>query len=222
MNNALHRLSRLAAFVPMLLILAVATTTIATAGKYNAVISIGDSLPTFENLPNTKGGTLSSSDLTADVVVLVSLANHCPWVKGMDGDLVKLAKQFSDESVSIVGMSFNHREDDRPAAMKDHAEKVGYTFDYVFDESQALGRALGAVRTPEYFVFNKERKLIYTGLLYDSPAKMNRDGSIKYTKGEPTEFYVADAINAALAGNTPVITQTKAHGCSVKYNQETT
>lgn len=193
--------------------------TSAVAGQYNDVISIGDTLPAFSELPNIEGNVLSSTDLDEDVVVMVTLANHCPWVKGMDADLVKLADQFKQHSVAFVGMGFNHREDDRLDAMKVHAKKNGYTFDYVFDESQDLGRALGAVRTPEYFVFNRDRKLIYTGLLYDSPAKMNRDGTVKYTKGEPTKFYVADAIKAALNGETPAVTETKAHGCSVKYLQ---
>src|SRR5262245_4730963 len=64
--------------------------TNAYAGKYNSVISIGDAMPSFDKLPAAAGGTLSSSELKEDVVVLVSLANHCPWVRGMDGDLVKL------------------------------------------------------------------------------------------------------------------------------------
>ena len=192
----------------------------AFAGKYNAVISVGDPMPEFSRLPNVSGDTLSSSDLKSDVLVFMSLANHCPWVKGMDADLVKLTDSYDGKSVSFVGMSFNHRDDDRLEAMKEHAKKNGYSFDYVFDESQEFGKALGAVRTPEYFVFNSERKLIYTGLLYDSPAKMNRDGTVKYTKGEPTRFYVADAINAALEGKMPEVSETQAHGCSVKYVQE--
>lgn len=192
----------------------------AIAGKYNAVISIGDSMPEFRALPSISGNSLSSSDLKSDVVVFVSLANHCPWVRGMDGDLVNLANNYEDKSVSFVGMSFNHREDDRLEAMKKHAKKNGYSFEYIFDESQEFGKALGAVRTPEYFVFNSDRKLIYSGLLYNSPAKMNRDGAISYTRGDPSEFYVADAIDAALEGKMPEVTETKAHGCSVKYAQE--
>lgn len=189
----------------------------AAAGEFNAVMSIGDNMPAFAALPAVDGSTLSSADLDADVVVLVSLANHCPWVRGMDADLVKLANSFANQSVAIVGFSVNHREDDRLEAMKKHAKEFGYTFTYVFDESQAIGRALGAVRTPEYFVFDKNRKLSYTGLLHNSPAKINRDGTVRYTKGDPTEFYVHDAVNALLAGKIPAVTETKAQGCSVKY-----
>ncbi|MEJ2116301.1 MAG: hypothetical protein P8X88_09785, partial [Gammaproteobacteria bacterium] len=104
-------------------------------------------------------------------------------------------------------------------AMKVHANKYGYKFEYVFDESQELGRKLGATRTPEYFVFDKERNLAYTGALYDSPAKINSDGSVNYINGEPRQHYVQDAINSLLHGEEVVIKETRAHGCTVKYVQ---
>jgi len=189
------------------------------AGQYNAILNIGDKLPEFKNLPSITGKTLSSDEVSEHILVLVSLANHCPWVKGMDKDLVELSQEFKDHSVRIIGLSMNHREDDILPAMKIHAENIGYDFDYLFDESQQLGRALGATRTPEYFVFNKNRELIYMGALYNSPAKMNKDGSIKHINGEPTEHYVKNAVISAL-NNKPVMTEeTRAHGCSVKYVQ---
>ena len=187
------------------------------AGKYNQIINIGDQMPEFSNLPSVSGKSISSTDLTEDVIVLVLLANHCPWVRGMDQDLIKLVDSFAGKSVRVVGFSVNHREDDRLDAMKVHAKKVGYNFSYVFDDSQELGRKLGATRTPEYYVFDKNRKLAYMGLLYNSSAKMNRDGSIRHINGEVTDFYVADAVNALLANNKPTVAETRAHGCSAKY-----
>lgn len=187
------------------------------AGSYNAVAEIGDPLPAFEDLPATDGSTLSSGDLTEDVVVLVFLANHCPWVRGMDGDLNDLVDSFQGDNVRFVGVSVNHREEDRLPAMKQHAAKVGYRFTYVYDESQDLGRALGATRTPEYFVFDRDRKLVYMGAIHDSPAHMTSDGSIDYTRGEPSQHYVADAIRATLAGEPVDPAETRAHGCSVEY-----
>lgn len=187
------------------------------AGEYNTILSIGDSMPRFTKLPTTDDKPLSSSDIKESVVVLVSLANHCPWVRGMDADLVKLAKEFADKDVHIIGLSVNHSEADRLPAMKEHAKKNGYTFTYVYDESQALGRALGATRTPEYFVFDKDRKLVYMGLLYDSPAKMDGDGTVQHINGEPKKFYVHDAITSTLKGETVETVETRAHGCTVKY-----
>jgi len=202
-----------------LLCLSLFTAGASHAGQFNTVLSIGDKMPTFDNLPNIDGRSLSSSDIDGDVIVMMSLANHCPWVRGMDGDLVKLAKQFEDQSVTIVGVSVNLRDDDRLEAMKVHAKENGYKFHYVFDETQELGRKLGAARTPEYFVFDQDRRLAYTGLLHNSPAMQQRSGKVKYTKGDPTEFYVQDAINAVLAGRTPTVQETEARGCSVKYQE---
>tara|TARA_R110002049_G_scaffold45948_1_gene133696 strand:+ start:72128 stop:72760 length:633 start_codon:yes stop_codon:yes gene_type:complete len=191
----------------------------ASAGQYNSILNIGDDLPAFDNLPSISGETISSSQLDEDILVLVSLANHCPWVKGMDKDLVALSNKFKNDSVRIIGLSVNHRDDDRLPAMVIHAQKVGYNFDYMFDESQELGRALGATRTPEYFVFNKQRKLIYTGALYNSPAKMSSDGTVKHINGKPSEFYVENAILATLENRQVTPSETRAHGCTVKYVQ---
>ena len=114
----------------------------------------------------------------------------------------------------------NHREDDRLPAMIEHGKAYGYNFTYVYDESQELGRQLGATRTPEYFVFNGDRQLAYMGLLHNSPARVNRAGEVKYTNGDPTEFYAHDAIAATLAGNPADPAETRAQGCSVEYEQD--
>lgn len=189
------------------------------AGQHNHVMDIGDTMPVFTDLPSISGDSLSSSDIDESIIVLVALANHCPWVQGMDHQLVALSQQFSDKSVRIVGFSVNHREDDRLPAMKVHAAENGYQFDYLYDESQKLGRDLGATRTPEYFVFNEKRELAYMGRITNSPA-MKRDGEIRFIDGTPNEFYVADAISSLLVGSPVVVSETRAHGCSVKYKSK--
>lgn len=205
--------------IKLLIILLIQFPGSSFAGKYNSIMDIGDPMPAFKNLPSISGKDISSSDISEDVIVLISLANHCPWVKGMDKDLVQLASSFEDQSVRFIGLSVNHRDDDRLPAMKVHAEKNGYSFDYIYDESQDLGRKLGATRTPEYFVFNKQRALMYTGALYNSPAKINKDGSVNHINGDPTEFYVRDAISSLLNNDEIKVKETRAHGCTVKYAQ---
>jgi peroxiredoxin len=207
---------RVATYALTLLIL---SPVLLSAGQYNAVVDIGAPMPAFENLPATDDTTLSSADLDEDIVILVFLANHCPWVKGMDGDLVRLVDTLDGESVRVVGVSVNHREDDRLPAMKKHAMENAYNFTYIYDESQELGRHLGATKTPEYFVFGKDRKLAYMGLIHNSPASKRRDGTVNYTRGEPTEFYVEDAVSAMQAGKPVPHPETRAHGCSVEYEQ---
>ena len=191
----------------------------AISGQYNAVLSIGDPMPAFSNLPNITGNTLSTDKLTESVLVFVSLANHCPWVRGMDKDLIHLVDQFENHDVRIIGISMNRRKDDQLPAMQEHAKKVGYNFDYVYDDSQQFGRALGATRTPEYFVFNQDRKLAYMGLLHNSPGKISKNGEVKYINGPPSEFYAKNAIEGTLQDKPFSPTETRAHGCTIKYVQ---
>lgn len=189
------------------------------AGEYNTVMNIGDPLPTFENLPTTSGETLSSSDITEDVLVLVSLSNACPFSVGIERDLKKLVERFADQSVKVVGMSFNANQLDNMSAIKQRAREQNFNFSYMRDESQQLGRALGASVTPEFFVFNKERRLAYMGLLHNSPAMENGPGKVAYLRGEPTEFYVEDAVRSILAGEEDKIAvrETSPYGCTVEY-----
>ena len=194
-----------------------AVTPPVRAGQYNAVVDIGAPMPSFSSLPAADGSTLSSKDLKDDVVVLVFLACHCPWVNGMDADLVKVVDEMKGKSVRFVGVALNHRDDDRLPAMKEHAKKKGYNFTYVYDDSQNLGRALGATHTPEYFVFNKDRKLVYMGAIHDSPAHTTRDGEVLYTRGAPKAFYVHDAILETIAGKPVTISETRAQGCTLQY-----
>jgi hypothetical protein len=130
---------------------------------------------------------------------------------------VRLVGELRGRSVRFVAFSVNQREEDRLPAMKKHAEDVGYTFSYLFDESQEIGRDLGATHTPEYFVFDRERKLVYTGALYDSPAKMGSDGKPHYMNGTPQQHYVRDAVVAALDGKPVTVAETRAPGCTVEY-----
>jgi hypothetical protein len=115
--------------------------------------------------------------------------------------------------------SFTSIRFDRLLAMKEQAVSRAYNFTHIYDESQELGRKLGATRTPEYFVFGKDRKLVYIGLLHDSPASMRSDGTISYTRGAQTEFYVRDAIRATLAGRPAPEPETRAQGCTVEFEK---
>lgn len=187
------------------------------AGKYNAVVEVGMKAPEFHNLAGVDGKNHSLSDFKEDVVVLVFLANHCPWVRGGEKDLIQLVNDHKGKSVRVVGIGVNLRPEDALPAMKEHAAQAGYNFFYLHDPSQEVGREYGATHTPEYFVLNKERKIVYTGLLTNSPALMEQGGSVRYTNGPPKELYVGNAIHAALAGKSVAVTETRAQGCTVEY-----
>ena len=204
----------------VLLPVAFATAILVYGGKYNSVVEVGMQAPGFSNLPATGGKTYSLADFKEDVVVVVFLANHCPWVQGGDKDLIQLVNDYKGKSVRVVGIGVNLRQEDALPAMKDHAAKVGYNFVYLHDASQESGRKYGATHTPEFFVLNQDRKIVYTGLLTDSPALMERNRSALYVNGPPKQFYVRGAIDAALAGKTPAVTETRAQGCTVEYTSK--
>lgn len=201
------------------MMLTVAATAL-VAGKYNSVIDVGMKAPSFSNLPATDGKSYSMSDFKEDVLVVVFLANHCPWVRGGERDLIQLVNDFKDKSVRFIGIGVNLRPEDTLPAMKERAAKIGYNFLYLHDPSQEIGRQFGATHTPEYFVLNEERRIVYTGLLTNSPAVME-SGSPRYVNGQPKEFYVRDAIEAALVGRSASVTETRAQGCTVEYTRRT-
>jgi peroxiredoxin len=132
-------------------ILTLAAATL-TAGKYNAVVEIGMKAPTFSNLPATDGKSYSMSDFKEDVLVVVFLANHCPWVRGGERDLIQTVNDFKGNSVRFIAIGVNLRQEDALPAMKERAAKIGYNFLYLHDPSQEIGRKYGATHTPEYFV----------------------------------------------------------------------
>jgi len=192
------------------------SATLVYGGKFNSTINIGMQAPVFTNLPATDGKSYSMSDFKEDVLVLVFLADHCPWVKGGEPDLIKLAADYKGKSVRFVGIAINLREEDTLPAMKVRVQQAGYNFLYVHDASQEIGRKYGATHTPEYFVLDKNRRIIYTGLLTNSPALLEGRAP-RYTNGPPSQFYVRDAVDAATAGKMPAVTETRPQGCTLEY-----
>jgi peroxiredoxin len=205
--------------VGSLALILLAGSVLLFAGRYNKVVQIGMTAPGFQSLPATDGQNYSLADFKEDVVVVVFLANHCPWVRGNDRDLIKLVNDYRGKSVRVVGIGVNLRREDALAAMKERAAKSGYNFIYLHDATQQVGRRYGATHTPEYFVLNKERKIVYTGALTNSPGMAEYDGSVRYTRGDPKDFYVRNAIDAALAGRSATVAETAAQGCTVEYER---
>lgn len=165
--------------------------------------------PTFD-LPGVDGRTHSLEEYAdAPVLVLVQSCNHCPYVLAWEGRINALQREYAGRGVCIVAISSNDAEaypTDSFERMVEHAREVGYVIDYLYDESQEVARALGSERTPECFVYDAEWRLVYHGAVDD-----NRD------EPDVTEHYLRDAIEAALAGDPPPVTETPAVGCTVKW-----
>ncbi len=177
------------------------------AGKYNKKINVGDAAPTFSNLPGTDDKQHSFADFKKDVVVVFITCNKCPVAVAYEDRIIALAKKY-DGKADFVAINVNTVEADSLPKMKDRAKEKGFNFPYLFDESQKIARELGASVTPEFFVLNKDRKIVYTGPLDD-----NMDAS------KAKEAFLDDAITAALKGETPVTAEKRAFGCGIGYHK---
>lgn len=173
---------------------------------------LGMEAPGFE-LEGTDGQTHSLGSFDdADVLVMMFICNHCPYVKAVRGRLVDLAEEMSDQSVAFVAVSSNDAErysDDSFERMKEVAEEYCFPFPYLYDETQDVARSYGAVCTPDFFVFDEERKLRYRGRLDDNWKEPEQVGRRE----------LKAAVDALLAGEIPDAEQHPSMGCSIKWKQ---
>lgn len=174
-------------------------------------MSVIETAPAFD-LPGVDGRNHSLDEYAdASVLVLVQSCNHCPYVLAWEERINDLQREYADRGVRIVAISSNDATAypaDSFERMIEHAREADYAFDYLYDESQEIARALGSERTPEAFVFDADRRLVYHGAVDD-----NRE------EDQVTTRYLRDAIEAALAGETPPVTDTPPVGCTVKWRK---
>ena len=173
---------------------------------------LGSDAPDFK-LPDTiSGNVISMSDVKGEAATVVMfICNHCPFVKHVNTQLVQLANDYADKGVSFVGISANDANDypeDSPEMMKEYAEKLGYSFPYLYDESQETAQAYGAVCTPDFFVYDKDLKLAYRGRI---------DGATPSNDTPNDGQDMRSALDAILAGDSPTEQQHPSMGCSIKW-----
>ena len=134
-------------------------------------LEIGEKAPFFK-LPATDGKSYSLDDFTEKVLVVFFTCNHCPYVIGSDEVTRATVEKFSPRGVEFVGINSNspntYPADDFPN-MVDRMNQYGFPWKYLYDASQDIARAYGALTTPHFFVFNEARELVYTGRATDSP-----------------------------------------------------
>lgn len=139
-------------------------------------LEIGATAPDF-TLPATDGETYSLSEFKEDILVVFFTCNHCPYVIGSDEVTRKTALHFKERGVGFVGISSNsastYEVDDFPHMVK-RMEEHQFPWLYLYDESQEVALAYGALRTPHFYVFDHTRKLVYTGRAVDQPRDSSR------------------------------------------------
>jgi peroxiredoxin len=184
----------------------------AFAGKYNTAISVGDKAPDISGIPAVEGGeqkSLTLSDIKEPVVVVVFLANHCPVVGMYEDRVIDFTKDYKDKGVKVVGIAVSQATGDKLPGIKDYMKEHKSNYIYGYDESQAIGKAYGASKTPQFFVLDKERKIRYTGAMDDA----QREDKV-------TKTYLRDAVDAVLKGETVPVEETRAVGCGVSYSKK--
>lgn len=172
---------------------------------------LGTTAPDFK-LPDTNGRVVSLTDFSdKPVLLLMFICNHCPFVKHIRDGLAQLGRDYLPRNAAIVAISSNDdasHPEDSPAKMREEAKAAGYNFPYLHDESQSVAKACRAACTPDFFLFNKDRELVYRGQFDDS-----RPGN-----GVPvTGRDLRGALDAALAGKPVSALQKASIGCNIKW-----
>jgi peroxiredoxin len=178
------------------------------------MLALGTDAPEFV-LPDTiSGKELSLESLHSDLAtVIMFICNHCPYVKHVNKELVRLANDYQPQGVAFVAISSNDVEAypaDSPERMKEVATEIGYPFPYLYDEDQSVARAYQAACTPDFYVFDDQMKLVYRGQL---------DGSRPRNDVPLTGEDVRAALDAILAGEPVPEEQRPSIGCNIKWKE---
>ena len=178
----------------------------------STMLPLGSKAPDFR-LPDTDGRTVSLDDFKdAPALLVIFLCNHCPYVKHVRHGLADARPRvLSDRGVAVVGISANDvavHPDDSPEQMAREKAEVGYVFPYLYDESQEVAKAYQAACTPDFFVFDRDRSLVYRGQMDDS-----RPGNGRPVTGKDLRA----ALDAVLAGSPVPEDQKPSMGCNIKW-----
>ena len=175
------------------------------------MLSLGTPAPDFR-LPTPSGGAVSLSDFKgAPALLVVFMCNHCPYVRHIRDGLATLARDYQPKAVAVVGISANDGANypaDSPAKMAEEAAAAGYVFPYLYDETQAVARAYRAACTPDFYLFDKDQRLVYRGQFDDS-----RPGNSIPVTGKDLRA----ALDAVLAAKPVPADQKPSIGCNIKW-----
>jgi len=177
----------------------------------STMLALGTEAPPF-SLPDTHGRVVSLDTLPETPGLLVMfICNHCPYVKHIRHELALFAREYQERGIQIVAISSNDvvaHPEDHPDRMRQEAREMGYTFPYLYDETQEVAKAYRAACTPDFFLFDARRHLVYRGQFDDS-----RPSNDKPVTGADLRA----AADALLAGEPVPTQQTPSLGCNIKW-----
>jgi peroxiredoxin len=178
----------------------------------STMLSLGTKVSEFSLPDVVSGKTVSLSDLPDNKALLVMfICRHCPYVVHVQEELAKIGVDYKDKDIDIIAISSNdpdYDSEDRPERLKEMAESLNFNFPYLFDKTQEVAKAFTAACTPDFFLFDKSKQLVYRGQLDDS-----RPGSGKPVTGKD----LRDAINAVLSEKPVSEEQRPSSGCNIKW-----
>jgi thiol-disulfide isomerase/thioredoxin len=176
------------------------------------MMPLGTVAPDFKLLDTLSGKNLSLGELKSDrATVILFICNHCPFVKHVDAGIVKLAQDYQAKGISFIAISSNDIENypqDAPDLMKVEAERVGYSFPYLFDETQEVAKAYQAACTPDFYIFDGNLKCVYRGQMDDS-----RPGNLLPVTGND----IRQALEVLLSNQAVSEDQKPSLGCGIKW-----
>ena len=186
----------------------------------STMLPLGTPAPDF-SLPDTAGRTVSLGDFAdAKVLVVAFICNHCPYVKHLAPALAQFGEDYADKPVAVVAINANdvaNYPDDSPEKMKAEKAARGYAFPYLYDETQAVAQAYTAACTPDFFVFDAQRKLAYRGQFDSSRPNRISSGNYDSSADRATGADVRAAVDALLAGRPAPAEQQPSIGCNIKW-----
>jgi peroxiredoxin len=176
------------------------------------MLPLGTTAPSFI-LPDVTTGKMYSLDAFhgKDALLVMFICRHCPYVKHVEQEIAKIGKDYQDKKLGIIAISSNDPTtypDDAPDQLKEMAKRLGFRFPFCFDEQQEIAKAYKAACTPDFYLFDTQRRLVYRGQLDDS-----RPGNNKPVTGRDLRA----AIDAVLAGKPVDDKQKPSIGCSIKW-----
>lgn len=178
----------------------------------STMLQLGTPAPDFSLTDVGSGATVSLSDFSGSKALLIMfICRHCPYVKHVEAELARIGNEYLQKGVGVVAVSANNPDqypDDSPENLDEQAKRLGFAFPYLFDTNQVVAKAYTAACTPDLFLFDSERKLVYRGQLDDS-----RPGNNLPVTGQDLRA----ALDAVLAGQPVSSDQKPSIGCSIKW-----
>lgn len=182
------------------------------AATPSTMVEIGTPMPRFSLTDVRTGETVDNNYFVgAEGSLVAFICNHCPFVVHIRDEFLKFAREFQNKGVRVVAISANDpvtHQDDSPENMKHLAEEKGFTFPYLFDQTQEVAKAFGAACTPDFFLYGPDQTLFYRGQFDDS-----RPGNEKPVTGDDLRM----AMQALLNGNPAPAQQRPSMGCNIKW-----